>query len=201
MCQFTRLRKVSRSLGLVSAGVGGVILLAAVNAQATPVSYVIDPGTSTNLGGDVETITGSFTFDTATDLESNVSITLTGLSPFAGTYIDNSTDRSQLQADGLAADACGTTGGHGGGGNSLCLRFTNPLSGGPTDPLSFVGYVAAGFPNDPATDFGTSVVGSASPGVATTPLPAALPLFATGLGAMGLFGWRRKRKSAAAIAA
>jgi PKD repeat protein len=33
-----------------------------------------------------------------------------------------------------------------------------------------------------------------------TPLPAALPLFATGLGVMGLFGWRRKRK-AQAIAA
>jgi hypothetical protein len=29
-----------------------------------------------------------------------------------------------------------------------------------------------------------------------TPLPAALPLFATGLGATGLFGWRRKRKAA-----
>ena len=26
------------------------------------------------------------------------------------------------------------------------------------------------------------------------PLPAALPLFATGLGALGLLGWRRKRK-------
>ena len=37
--------------------------------------------------------------------------------------------------------------------------------------------------------------------VAATPLPAALPLFATGLGAMGLFGWRRKRKNTAAIAA
>jgi hypothetical protein len=35
----------------------------------------------------------------------------------------------------------------------------------------------------------------------TTPLPAALPLFASGLGALGLFGWRRKRKSAAALAA
>jgi hypothetical protein len=31
-----------------------------------------------------------------------------------------------------------------------------------------------------------------------TPLPAALPLFATGLGAMGLLGWRRKRKALAA---
>ena len=27
-----------------------------------------------------------------------------------------------------------------------------------------------------------------------TPLPAALPLFATGLGALGLLGWRRKKK-------
>jgi hypothetical protein len=34
-----------------------------------------------------------------------------------------------------------------------------------------------------------------------TPLPAALPLFASGLGAFGLLGWRRKRKKAAAIAA
>jgi uncharacterized protein (TIGR03118 family) len=31
-----------------------------------------------------------------------------------------------------------------------------------------------------------------------TPLPAALPLFATGLGALGLLGWRRKRKALAA---
>jgi hypothetical protein len=30
------------------------------------------------------------------------------------------------------------------------------------------------------------------------PLPAALPLFATGLGVMGLFGWRRRRKAQAA---
>ena len=35
--------------------------------------------------------------------------------------------------------------------------------------------------------------------IEATPLPAALPLFATGLGAMGLFGWRRKRKAQAAI--
>jgi hypothetical protein len=34
-----------------------------------------------------------------------------------------------------------------------------------------------------------------------TPLPAALPLFATGIGALGLLGWRRKRKGVAAISA
>jgi hypothetical protein len=36
--------------------------------------------------------------------------------------------------------------------------------------------------------------------IAATPLPAALPLFATGLGALGLLGWRRKRKAAALAA-
>jgi hypothetical protein len=45
---------------------------------------------------------------------------------------------------------------------------------------------------------------SNSPGTfsfSQTPLPAALPLFAGGLGLMGLFGCRRKRKNTAAIAA
>jgi hypothetical protein len=37
-----------------------------------------------------------------------------------------------------------------------------------------------------------------STSAATVPLPAALPLFAGGLGALGLLGWRRKRKAAAA---
>jgi hypothetical protein len=32
-----------------------------------------------------------------------------------------------------------------------------------------------------------------------TPLPAALPLFATGFGILSVLGWRRKRKSAAAL--
>ena len=36
--------------------------------------------------------------------------------------------------------------------------------------------------------------------VNAVPLPAALPLFATGLGMMGLLGWRRKKKAAALTA-
>ena len=35
--------------------------------------------------------------------------------------------------------------------------------------------------------------------VSTTPLPAALPLFASGLGALCLIGWRKKRKKVAAF--
>lgn len=37
-----------------------------------------------------------------------------------------------------------------------------------------------------------------APSVPSVPLPAALPLFASGMGALGLLGWRRKRKAKAA---
>ena len=55
-------------------------------------------------------------------------------------------------------------------------------------------------------DLGYSI--TVSPGIgnsldvaSATPLPAALPLFATGLGSLGLLGWRRKRKNTTARAA
>jgi len=47
-------------------------------------------------------------------------------------------------------------------------------------------------------DFSTTI---SHTGPSETPLPAALPLFAGGLGVIGLFGWRRKRKNTAAVAA
>jgi hypothetical protein len=56
---------------------------------------------------------------------------------------------------------------------------------------------AIGFLNANCFSFGTDC----SSATAQTPLPAALPLFASGLGALGLLGWRRKRKNAAALAA
>jgi len=44
----------------------------------------------------------------------------------------------------------------------------------------------------------TSFSGSAELNVAATAIPAALPLFGTGLGLMGLVGWWRKRREAVA---
>ena len=60
--------------------------------------------------------------------------------------------------------------------------------------ISFVGNLGSSY-------IGLDNVVVTETSVAPTPLPAALPLFATGLGAMGLVGWRRKRKNTAAIAA
>jgi uncharacterized protein (TIGR03118 family) len=62
-----------------------------------------------------------------------------------------------------------------------------------------------GMNGDPNTLFFTDGINSETDGLfgaidSTTPLPAALPLFATGLGGLGLIGWRRKRKSRAKVA-
>jgi hypothetical protein len=54
------------------------------------------------------------------------------------------------------------------------------------------------------TSFGCCSLATAGDFIVTpvnaTPLPAALPLFSTGLGALGLLGWRRKKKAAIAAA-
>jgi hypothetical protein len=42
---------------------------------------------------------------------------------------------------------------------------------------------------------GATYSGDVTYNVAATPLPATLPLFASGLGALGLLGWSRKRKA------
>jgi hypothetical protein len=81
---------------------------------------------------------------------------------------------------------------------------SHPGTYGPNGPLS----VSAGetltlnFEKTNGQDFGPGWCArelDVHPNV--TPLPAALPLFATGHGGLGLLGWRRKRKSAATIAA
>ena len=78
------------------------------------------------------------------------------------------------------------------------------FAGCSTDPIIPVG-TAFAFLEDSAMggdhDFNDMVVRiDAGESCAATPLPAALPLFATGLGVMGLRGWRRKRESAAVSA-
>jgi hypothetical protein len=60
------------------------------------------------------------------------------------------------------------------------------IQGKDTLVFSFIGNSGQGWPDE---GFGIDNVR-----VTATPLPGALPLFATGLGVLGLLGWRRKRK-------
>jgi len=76
--------------------------------------------------------------------------------------------------------------------NSVAYDFHFNLEspfGGTTDSIAFESQSCTTCLN-PASTFSDSVT--------ATPLPAALPLFATGLGGLGLLGWRRKRKAQAA---
>jgi len=83
------------------------------------------------------------------------------------------------------------------------------FSTGPTSPITNTATYTGASGNQPFTlVYGECCGGPAVLQVdlpfqsvqTTTPLPAALPLFASGLGALGLFGWRRKRKTAALAA-
>lgn len=69
------------------------------------------------------------------------------------------------------------------------------VGGGPGSPCITTGSGAYGDCRDgveaAATASGALVIGTLAP----TPLPAALPLFASALGGLGFFGLRRKRKA------
>ena len=75
-----------------------------------------------------------------------------------------------------------------GGGPPVTNRYLAFPDGGNV-VNSFDGILPGG---GPQIGIGSFLVADA------TPLPAALPLFVTGLGALGLLGWRRKRKAVAA---
>ena len=55
-----------------------------------------------------------------------------------------------------------------------------------------------GVPQPDALSSAFRIWGTPTPHIDPVPLPGTLPLFATGLGVLGLLGWRRKRKAQAA---
>jgi len=66
----------------------GLILLSGPSRAMADIidNYVFASGASTVLGGDTLTISGSFTIDITTDVESQTAITLSGNATYAGTY-------------------------------------------------------------------------------------------------------------------
>ncbi len=88
----------------------------------------------------------------------------------------------------------------------LTLRFSSALpSAGGTDQLNLAQLLIC--PDNTGCALGgnptltLNKAGYVTTNVSATPIPAAFPLFASGLEALGLFGWRRKRKNVAALAA
>ena len=102
-----------------------VPLFGASAAKAGP--FVIASGSTTVLDGYTESISGTFSFNSMTDIESAVSITLSGLAPFSGTYVLAGSS-STISAMDIHADD-GLTG--------LALHFSDPLDGS-LDPITSV---------------------------------------------------------------
>ena len=84
--------------------------------------------------------------------------------------------------------------------NSENLTYSEFASLG-FNPLEMASYLVT-FSVYAASDTGrTNALASVSETINAVPLPAALPLVVSGLGGMGLLGWRRKRKTAAPMMA
>ena len=158
-------------------------------------------------GGVLDFYVKSLTFSLPTGF-SNPSLNLTNF------QVD---DRGVLELNGLIVASTGISGP---GSGHMVLT-----SGGPNNPFTFEygvtgpytsitsGFVAGfntldvivnntnlGINGNLTTSGPTSInlAGAVTYDVSATPLPATLPLFASGLGALGLLGWHRKRKAAAA---
>ena len=84
-----------------------------------------------------------------------------------------------------------TAGGNGSQGDGSGNSGVDPV----LTSLTSLSVASTATPSGAGTDQGFTSVGD--PAQAATPLPAALPLFAAGIGGLGLLGWRRKRKARA----
>jgi hypothetical protein len=188
-----------------------------IQAEAVPVATW--GGSFVTINGSVDqnqevTFTGETTFGTRSvstaDGSASVQSTPTPLPAITSTATANATATA---AEATATSIGGNNNGAFTTSATVSSLFTN------VDYLIEMNAFALAHPSGTATtffdpfffldqslvDLGYSI--TVSPGIgnslevaSATPLPAALPLFATGIGAFGLLGWRRKKKATALAA-
>lgn len=133
------------------------------------------------------------TFDPTVDIPSSSNGTLSYLDPFA---LPAAIIFSYTKANDTLVLAGALNGFNAAGGTEDFLLFVkNFTSGSPI--LDAIFYTETASLSSFYSETGFVHVDVIASNVATTPIPAALPLFISALGGMGLIGWRR-RKSAAA---
>ena len=191
----------------------GVAVVIALMGFAVPASAdtIADFSLDNVTFDDDGTAAGTFTLDLTTSTLSNVNITTSDNldSPpfgiYGATYSDSSsntfTNGTTAAFDffnGFLFEGTGLELDVGGSADDASLTGSPSLgvSGSETNYFIFCDFFVCGSRN---IDSGTLDVTSLT--VAATPLPAALPLFAGGLGMLGWVSRRRKRKGGDALAA
>ncbi len=208
------------SIAVIKAVVFGLVMIGACGtktevANATAITFAAEytgsfTGAIIDVGPPVILISAGIGTDPAapfglTDVSftHNTSIPNFVGPPFAiQTIFNGSLTLSGLSSNGLTGSYTGTfqlfndaTGG------TIHLDLTNLVGSGGL--IGFTGFgtadgtVVFSQPLPPSGFDGTFDV-RVNAAFGAAPIPAALPLFATGLGALGLVGWRRKRKAALA---
>jgi hypothetical protein len=144
------------------------------------------------------TLTGTVTVDVTAGTITNVDLQVTGFASFTDLIFTTLEPASTFVPARVYLNAENSSGNELGLFIDTTSSFLVGYAGGSIlDAAAQCGPICnpASFPLGLAGGTLTSEV------VATTPLPAALPLFAAGLGVMGWFGRRRKRKNGDALAA
>ena len=179
--------------------VASILFLAtAPGVRAATVTYDFVPNTDFMLDAK-GAIAGSFTYDTASFVMTNINVTVSGATGFDGTYTytyapwNGASDISFMYAADSASNNVFAM---------LALQFSKQLNGSTgLVPLSSISAYNLGHDCGQGTGGNCENGGAPLSGgveIASTPLPAALPLFAGGLAVMGLLGRRKKRKNVSA---
>jgi hypothetical protein len=147
-----------------------------------------------NDGGNA---TGGFTLDLTTSTLSNVDITTSTDGEFGTTYTDGSFTNNPGSTNFfsgffLGGDDLEITLGTALTASNLASTHSFAIANG-SEAIYFLPLCGLN-----ACETRTITGGSLDTGVSTTPLPAALPMFAGGLGMVGFLARRKKRKSTAA---
>jgi hypothetical protein len=158
-------------------------LLLHENTWSTPTSLLtITPAGSSGLSGRDPTVSGTITVTLGFSFTEN------------GKQVTGSVTESGMYSAKYGGSPLGCTGSP--AGDTDCIVWNNStngsamvqavLSGGqPGEVMDVIFYNAQDWSIVPQVSFDLDPT--------PTPLPAALPLFTAGLGALGLLGWRRKR--------